>query len=168
MFEGVGIADNSLQCAIRLPLCTQPLQRLMGKLKIHMKHNFFPCLLTMAGTVLSLHYESFITRLKSCPVTVAFGQSGTGKTTALRCSLGLLGADDLRFYHGLSTAKILQLCSGTSIPLGVDDPESRVAFSKVIMDLYNGAKKATLSKGEIKPTSTVVISSNITPLEQQR
>ena len=80
----------------------------------------------------------------------------------------MLGADKLRFFHELSNAKILQLCSETSVPLGVDDPESKNTFSKVIMGLYNGSKEGTLSKGEIKPTSTVVISSIITPLEKQR
>ena len=84
------------------------------------------------------------------------------------CGLGLLGADDLRFFRDLSPAKAFQLCSITSIPLGVDDPDSKGSFSKVIMDLYNGAKRGTISKGEAKPISTVVISSNITPIEQQR
>ena len=93
----------------------------------------------MAGTIMALHYQSFITNVKSCPIPLAYGLSGTGKTTALYCGLALLGADDLRFFREISPAKASQLCSVTSIPLGVDDPDSKSGFSKVIMDLFNGA-----------------------------
>ena len=168
MFEGAGIAAATQQCDIQLPLSTKPLQHLLQVLKSVMKHNFYPCVFTMAGTIMALHYQTFIEKLRSCPITLAYGQSGTGKTTALHCGLGLLGVDNLRFFRDLSPAKVSQLCSVTSIPLGVDDPDSRNSFSKIIMDLFNGAKRGTLSRGEVKPTSTVVISSNITPIDQQR
>ena len=69
----------------------------------------------------------------------------------------------LQFFHELSHAKILQLCLETSIPFGIDDPEWNNTFSKIIVDLYNGVKKGVLSKGEIKPTSTVVIFSPCHP-----
>ncbi len=62
-------------------------------------------------------------------------------------------------YRELSPASVTALL----IPLGVDDPEKKGNFSKVIIDLYNGAKQGTLSRGEIKPRSTVVISSNASP-----
>ena len=107
-------------------------------------------------------------RLKSCPITLAYGASGTGKTTALHCGLALIGADDLRFYQQLTAAKVLQLCSSTSIPLGVDDPNTKTSFSKIIIDLYNGVKCGTISRGETKPKSTVVISTNVTPKDQLR
>ena len=43
--------------------------------------------------------------------------------TSLHCGLSLLGADNIRFYHHLSPAKAMQLCSVTNIPLGLDDPD---------------------------------------------
>lgn len=117
---------------------------------------------------MALHYHSFIEKLKSCPIPVAYGRSGTGKTTSLHCGLSLLGADDFRFYHHLSPAKALQLCSITNVPLGLDDPDVKSNFCSLIIDLYNGAKKATVTSGEVKPTSTIVISSNFTPYDDQR
>ena len=57
----------------------------------------------------------------------------------------------------------MQLYSVTNIPLGLDDPDTKGGFSKIIMDLFNGAKQGTISRGEVKPKSTVVIASNITP-----
>ena len=47
---------------------------------------------------MALHYESFIARLKNCPIPLTYGSSGTGKTTAVHCGLGLLGADNIRFF----------------------------------------------------------------------
>ena len=38
----------------------------------------------------------------------------------------------------------------------------------MIMDLYNGARTATVSKGQTLPISTIVISSNISPVEEER
>ena len=115
---------------------------------------------------MGLHYKSFIQKLTNCPVTLGYGNSGTGKTFLLRCGLGLLGADEFRFFH-VSLAKAFQLCSTTSIPMGYDDPDTKKGFSALIMDLYNGARKATISLCEQIPSSTVVISSTMAPIDQQ-
>ena len=120
------------------------------------------------GAVMSLHYQLFIQSTTNCPVTLAYGSSGTGKTTAIHCGLGLMGADEFRFFHNLLPAKAFELCLVTNVPLGYDDPDSKHGFSKLIMDLYNGARKATVSADEQQPTLTVLISSNITPIEEQR
>ena len=117
---------------------------------------------------MALHYERFISKLKNCPIPLAYGSSGTGKTTAVHCGLGLLGADNIRFFRKVTAAKVAQLCSLSSLPLVVDDPDTKSGFSSILIDLYNGGKYATVGKGELKPISTVVISSNITPIEEER
>ena len=168
IYCGPGVAAEADQCYIELPLQTEPLSVLLVALKESMKHNFLPCVTTIGGTVMALHFETFIENLKSCPILLAYGQSGSGKTTALSCALSLLGADNLTFFRDISPAKIMQLCSVTNIPLGLDDPDTKGGFSKIIMDLFNGAKQGTISRGEVKPKSTIVIASNITPTNQQR
>ena len=140
---------------------------------------------------MTLHYQEFIEKMRNCPITVGYGPSGTGKTTALHSGLSLLGADGFRFFHHLSPAKALQLCSVTNIPLGrfyhqlapertttllslifpyvgLDDPDSKSNFAGLLIDLYHGAAKATMTSGEIKPISSMVVSSNFTPHENQR
>ena len=62
---------------------------------------------------------------------------------------------------------VTKLCSQTNVPLGVDDPDSKGGF-RVIMDIYGGAKKGTISRGETQPISTVVISTNFPTIDQQR
>ena len=56
----------------------------------------------------------------------------------------------------------------SSIPLVVDDPDTKAGFSTMMMDLFNGAKTGSVGRGETEPISTVVISSNITPIEEER
>ena len=137
------MAAKSEKCLIDFPLSTQPLQQLLQALRSRMQHNFYPCVLTMAGTVVALHFQSFIAKLKSCPITLAYGpgESGSGKTTALHCLLSLIGADELRFFRELTLAKVLQLCSTTNILLALDDPDTKGTFSKFIictMELNGG------------------------------
>ena len=106
-------------------------------------------------------------KMKSCPIPIGFGSSGTGKTTALHSGLSLLGADDFRFFHHLTPAKAMQLCSLTNIPLGLDDPDTKGNFSSLIIDLFNGARRGTVASGETKPISSIVVSTNFTPYEDQ-
>lgn len=49
MFNGPGIASEGRQCTIHLPLSTDPLTSLLHALRCAMAHNFYPCVLTMAG-----------------------------------------------------------------------------------------------------------------------
>ena len=106
--------------------------------------------------------------MKFCPIPLAFGESGTGKTTALLCGLSLLGIQDNRFYSKVTKEKILQLLCDSGVPLGVDDPQSRSDINRLLIDLFNGAKNGPLSHGEKKPQSTCVIAANFTTLDQQR
>lgn len=168
VFSGPGVAVNAQQCKIELPLTTDPLCALLQTLRVRMCHNFIPSVMTMGATVLALHYQTMQQKLKFCPVPLAFGEAGTGKTTALLCGLSLTGAQETRFFSKISKEKVLQLCATSSIPLGVDDPQSKNDISRLIIDLFNGARSGTVGRGEAKPTSTCVISANFTTLEQQR
>ena len=115
----------------------------------------------LTGAVMALHYQTFIQKLRSCPIMLAHGTSGTGKTIAIHCRLALLGVDEFRLYHKVSAAKALELCSVTSIPLGYDDPDTQHGFSSLLIDLYGGKKEGKMKGGDVTPISTVIISSKI-------
>ena len=169
MYSGPGIASNAKQCSVQLPLTTSPLAELMQVLEGVMKHNFFPTVLTIAAGMYALHYHSMLKHLKSCPVPLIFSaSSGTGKTTALQSMLSLLGASQICFYSKATSAMLFQLCCHGNLPFALDDPQSRADISRFIVDLYNGAVGATVSRGEMTPKSTAVIAANFTPNEQQR
>jgi len=137
VYNGPGVASDAQQCQIELPLTTDPLCNLMENLRVSMCHNFMPTVMTMASTILALHYRTMLQKLKCCPVPLAFGDAGTGKTIALRCGLSLMGAQDTRFYSKLSKEKVIDLCCTSSIPLGVDDPQSKADISRLIIDPAN-------------------------------
>ena len=168
IFSGKGVARENDRCRITRPFSNDCLRSMLHLLQLTLLHNFFPAVATIAGTVMSLHYSKFMETMKSCPLTLAYGSSGTGKTTALHCGLALMGADDIRFYHEVTPAMVQKLCAKTNLPLGIDDPHSKSSFSKVIIELFGGARKGTISRGESQPISTCVISANFPPEEQQK
>ncbi len=68
----------------------------------------------------------------------------------------------------LKRKRILTLCSSSGIHLAVDDPQSKSEISRLLIDLFNGAKHGTMARGESKPKSTCVIAANFTPIDQKR
>ncbi len=72
------------------------------------------------------------------------------------------GAQDSRFFSKITKEKIHSKCCGSGIPLGADDPQSKNDFSRLIIDLYNGAKSGTMTHGHhplvlSQPTSLQLI-----------
>ena len=58
LYAGPGVADISSSCNICLPLNESHLSPLLNKLKVVMKHNFFPAMLLFGGCAMALHYVS--------------------------------------------------------------------------------------------------------------
>ena len=149
-----------------LPLTTHLLCSVIASLQNYFQYNFMPCVMTMAAGILCLHYQTMLKKCKYYPIPLVFGNLGTGKTTALLCALALYGARP--FYSKITKEKVIQICSNTGIPIGVDDPQSKSEISRLTIDLYEGFANSTISHGARKPYTTCMISANFTTLEQQR
>lgn len=167
LYEGPSIAPQCTACPVKLPLSITPLTHLLQHLKVTMKHNFIPGLLLFGSCAMVMHYHTILEKFMFCPVRIVCGQSGTGKTTALRCGLAICGSHPARFYSKASL-KRYDLCSDSHLPLGIDDPRSRAAVSDLTMALFNGAKGGTLKHGDILPKCMAVISANFTTREQEQ
>ena len=110
-----------------------------------MNHNFIPTMLV------AVHYKTILNTFMFCPVPLAFSDSsGTGKTSSLIIGLGPTGAYPSRFVSCASYEKYSQLCATSFLPLGIDDPKSKVSISDLVISLFNGAKEATIKHGEQK------------------
>ena len=60
-------------------------------------------------------------------------------------------------YSKVTRAKIFDLCCECAgIPLGVDIPHSKCDIDKLLVDLYNGKKGATIGRGDCQPASTAI------------
>ena len=168
MYEGPGIAPQHTACSIQLPLTVQPLSVLLEYLRTTMGHNFLPALMVMGSCVMALHYNTILSKFLFCPVPLAFGEPGTGKTTALCCGLAITGAHPARFSSKATLERYTQLCADSCLPLGIDDPKSKAAISDLTLALFNGAKGATIKRGEKAPSCMAVISDNFTTSEQTK
>lgn len=160
LYAGPGVAPRDSACNIELPLSKDPLIELMTKLKDVMRHNFVPSLLVLGASAMALHYNTIIQTYMHCPIPVVYGPPATGKTTALRCGLSLLGAYPQRFWSFGTKEKYAALCSESTLPLGIDDPRSQTAISDLVMTLYGAAQEGTMSRGNYKANSLAIISSN--------
>lgn len=168
MYTGPGVAEDGSACNIHLPLNTNTLSELLTNLRTTMKHNFFPALFLISSFALSLHYSTIVEKYKFCPVPIGFGKPGTGKTTALKCGLSMLGVLENRFWSCATKELYLCLCSTDHLPLGLDDPKTQGIISDLCMSLYNGAFHGTLQRGKCKPSCMAVIASNFTVLNQEK
>ena len=65
------------------------------------------------------HYSAIMRKYLNCPVAVAFGPSGAGKTTALQSGLAAVGAD--RFFRRGTKKKHFELCCESTNSIGIDD-----------------------------------------------
>ena len=66
---------------------SKTLQHLLSTLKTLTKHNFNSAVLTLAGSVMSLHYNTIITMYGGFPIALAIGPTETGKSTAIKAGL---------------------------------------------------------------------------------
>ena len=168
LYSGPGVADNSSACKISLPLSTDCLGSLLNQLLCITKHNFFPSLLLIGGCAMALHYTTIKDKLGFCPIPIGFGNPGTGKTTALKCGLAMMGILPQRLWSNGTREMFVQLCCNSYLPLGIDDPKSKPIISELVMTLFGGASEGTILRGSYKPTSMAVISANFTVKDMEK
>jgi len=168
LYDGPGVANISSFCNVSLPLSTADLSPLLNQLKTTMQHNFFPALLTIGACAMALHYVTIKKELGFCPVPIAFGNPGTGKTTSLKCGLSMMGLLPQRLWSNATKEMFLQLCCSGYMPLGIDDRKSKSTISDLVMSLYGGSSEGTISRGSFNPTCTAVISANFVVTESEK
>lgn len=158
LFSASHIADPRDGCHISLPLSAAPLQPTLKLLKSVMTYNFFPLYLWLQH-LQWLCITSYLYRSSNLVPFLrnAFGNPGTGKTTALHAGLSLLGANPVRFIARVTKEKIVQMCCTSSLPLGVDDPHSKMDIGKVAVELFGGGIIATMGGGANEPTATAIL-----------
>jgi hypothetical protein len=72
-----------------LPL--KAFEETLVSLKVAVDNNYVPAFFVLASAGMGLHYESVMERYGMCPMPVAIGVKNTGKSTAARTTLALLG-----------------------------------------------------------------------------
>ncbi len=146
---------QALHCNLKveLPLSTDPLCNLVQHLRSTMAHNFFPAFLVLG----------FLARSG----IALFPMPSVTSQAQERPPLFIVVLPSLPYTHPGSTQRQC-LRSTQPPPLGIDDPKSRTVINDLTIALFNGAKGATIKRGEVKPSSMAVISANFSTAEQQK
>ena len=168
LIAGPGIAKPSNAINIPSPLDSKAMIPLINALQSVLQHNFLPGMMVLGACAMVLHYEAILDRYLNYPVAIAFGQSGTGKTTALRCGLSMLGAYPNRFFSRGTKEKYLELCSESTIPIGIDDPSVQKDVDSLCLDLFNGAKSGSIKRGERRPSTTAILAANFSTTSKEK
>ena len=71
---------------------------LLGCRKVFLKNKFFSSPIVVAGAVMSIHYRTTVSMYGGFPIVLAEGPTETGKSTAMKAGLSLLGMSKTRFY----------------------------------------------------------------------
>ena len=101
------------------------LMELFLSLEKCLKHNFIPCILVIAGAAMSFHYKKVVEVFGGCSIVVATGAAATGKSTAVKAGLSIMGcANNNMFVKGTNRA-LLERSSLSCLPYGIDDPKSK-------------------------------------------
>ena len=162
LFQGAGVAPESTALPVALPLTTDHIMPLIDAMHQIMKHNFPQALLSLGAGCMAFHYTTIQQHNLCCPVPLLCGGVGTGKSLSLRFALSLYAAHTQGFFSRGTKEKYLLHLSNSSIPIGIDDPQSSKALGELIVDLYNGAKSTTVSHGDVQPSTSGIITANFT------
>ena len=73
LYQGVDIAKESSGIPVSQPFSIDSLKSLLLHLKDIMDHNFFLSLLLISASIMTLHYETTLSKFLSCLVPTAFG-----------------------------------------------------------------------------------------------
>ena len=168
LFRGPSVATNSTALPIQLPLTTEHILPLVDAMKKIMKHNFPQALLALGASCMLFHYGTILKENLCCPVPLLCGGVGTGKSLALRCALSLYGAHTQAFFARGTKEKYLLHLANSSIPIGIDDPQSNKSLGELIVEIYSGGKSTTVSHGVVQPTTSAVITANFNLAEESK
>ena len=128
-------------------------------LKEAVGNNFIAAFTILGAGAMGMHYESVIAKYGMCPTPVAIGPKNTGKSTATKTLLNLLGTPQF-FIRDFTAAAPSALNSKTTFPTVFDDPSDLAKVKALIDDSFNQGGQGT-SKTTIMSRSLGIITINL-------
>lgn len=163
--EKIRTADISPR--VVTPLSVTPLADLIATLEIILKHNFLPGLIVVSGVIMAFHFSTIKEMFGGCPITVAIGESETGKSTTIRAALSLFGCHQISRYVKGTNALFMERASKSTLPFGIEEAMSmkkgkanKLDLTELVIDLFDGAISANMKTGALKPKTVPVLATN--------
>ncbi len=153
--------------AALIPLRCSPktaLDRTLTCLKQAVDNNFVPAFFVIAAAGMAVHYEAVMEKYGMCPTPVAIGFKNTGKSTAARTALALLGTPQF-FIREFTAAQTSVLGSRKTFPTVFDDPDDLSKVKSLIDTSFNAGARATVRSTAVS-RSTGLITVNLDRMKQ--
>ncbi len=148
--------------AALIPLSSSPktaLDKTLACLRRAVDNNFTPAFFVIASAGMAVHYEAVIDKYGMCPVPVAIGFKNTGKSTAARTALALLGTPQF-FIREATVAQMSALSSRKTFPAVFDDPDDLSKLKTLIDNSFNAGARST-SRSTSVSRSTGILTLNM-------
>ena len=131
--------------AASIPLLSSPqaaLDQTLTCLRKAVDNNYMPAFFLIASAGMAVHYQSVMEKYGMCPTPVAVGLKNTGKSTAARTALALLGTPQF-FVREFTAAQTSVLTSRKTFPTVFDDPDDIAKVKSLIDNSFNAGARTT-------------------------
>ena len=158
------LISESLACDITTPLDHgEAFLDLLLAIRSFMPENFLPTVASMACSIMAATYSDVLKKCGCIGVPFLFGEPGSCKSEALKCSLALFGAQKTHFFNSqTTTSSVFDILKRTSIAIGLDDVNERSqdTWEELVIDTYNNTTRGTRSYQSERFVSMALITSN--------
>ena len=146
--------------ACYIPNKTSPqiaLDNTLSSLKEAVDNNYVSAFFLIASAGMSMHYECIQEVYGMCPTVVAIGPKNTGKSTAAKTTLSLIGTPQF-FIRDFTAAQTATLNSRKTFPTVFDDPSDIGKIKGMIDNSFNrGARSTSRSTSVARSVSIVTL-----------
>ena len=128
-----------------IPMKEQPkvaLNRTLTSLKEAVDNNFVSAFILIASAGMSMHYESILEKYGMCPTPVGVGRKNTGKSTAAKTALALIGTPQF-FVREFTSVQTATMNSRKTFPTVFDDPTDIPKVKAMIDNSFNAGARST-------------------------
>ncbi|XP_044168038.1 LOW QUALITY PROTEIN: uncharacterized protein LOC122947290 [Acropora millepora] len=134
-------------------LAPEILRNMMNVMYNHMGSNFASTLLIIGGVGLAVHYEQLCNLFDGVPLIVAWGKPVSGKTTAAKAAMALIGQQDA--VGECTLAGAIELASSRTVPFLWDDAADFTVIEKLAVMAFNQTQKKTSGRHANQSPRTV-------------
>ena len=131
--------------AALIPLRLKPedaFEKTLLSLKQAVHNNYVPAFMLIASAGMAVHYQLIMEKYGMCPMPVAIGLKNTGKSTAAKAALALLGTPQF-FVREFTATQTIAHSSRKTFPTVFDDPDDLSKIKSFIDNTFNGGARAT-------------------------
>lgn len=129
-----------IRCCLSSPISA--FESTLTSLNLAVDNNYIPAFRVIAAGGMALHYELVIEKYGMCPTPVAIGCKNTGKSTAGRTLLALLGTPQF-FIRDFTATQTSALSSRKTFPTVFDDPDDLSKVKSFVDNTFNAGARVS-------------------------